>query len=57
LIRVARFDWEGGAALRPQPVAHVLRAFGEELGKPPTPDEEDVAYCLRVFSVEAEAVN
>jgi hypothetical protein len=54
LIRVAQFDWEGGTAPRRRPVAHVLRAFGEQSGRPIQDGEHDIAYCARVFRVEAE---
>jgi hypothetical protein len=57
LVKVARFDWEGGDELRPRPAAHVLRSFGEQLGKPPEPNEDDGAYCQRVFGVEAEVLS
>jgi hypothetical protein len=53
LIRVARFEWEGRRVARPLPVAHVLRAFGEQTGRPKRADEDDVGYCARVFRVEA----
>jgi hypothetical protein len=53
LVRVARFDYEGGHAPLERPVAHVLRAFGEQTGRPLLTDEDDVAYCARVFGVEA----
>lgn len=55
LIRVARFDWEGGDAPRDRPLSHVLRAFGEQSGRPQRSDEDDVSYCARVFRVEAES--
>jgi hypothetical protein len=57
LVKVARFDWEGGDELRPRPAAHVLRSFGEQPGKPPEPNEDDGAYCQRVFGVEAEVLS
>jgi len=35
-------------------MTRVLRAFGEETGRPVRAGEDDAAYCVRVFSVEAE---
>lgn len=54
LIRVARFDHTGARLLREKPLAHVLRSFGEQLGKSGLQDESDVAYCWRVFGVDAD---
>ena len=54
LIRVARFDHTGQTTLRNKPVAHVLRAFGEQLGRDVLDNENDADYCSRVFHVEAE---
>jgi hypothetical protein len=53
LVRVARFDPDANG-LRDRPMAHLLAGYGEELGKVRQPGEEDVAYCRRVFGVEAE---
>lgn len=55
LIRVARFDYDGGTAPLDKPLANVLRAFGEQSGRAKLDGEDDVAYCHRVFGVEASA--
>jgi hypothetical protein len=52
LIKVARFD-PSINGLRPQPLAHLLRSYGEELHTPKLGNEDDVAYCRRVFKVQA----
>lgn len=54
LIDVARFDYETGEGQRDKPVANVLRLFGEDLGHEQRAGEDDVAYCARVWDVEAE---
>jgi hypothetical protein len=54
LIRIARFDFEGGPDRKEKPLAHLLRSFGEETSRPALDGEDDVAYCARVFGVEAE---
>jgi hypothetical protein len=54
LIRVARFDYTGVTLLREKPIAHVLQAFGEQVGNKPLHDESSVEYCLRIFHVDAE---
>jgi hypothetical protein len=52
LVRVARFDATING-LRPQPLARLLRSYGEEMDKPKLDGEGDVTYCSRVFKVDA----
>lgn len=52
LIKVTRFD-PSIKALRPKPLAHLLRNCGEELGKAKLEGETDTQYCRRVFKTEA----
>jgi hypothetical protein len=52
LIKVTRFDPDI-KALRPLPLAHLLRSCGEDTGKPRLEGETDVQYCRRVFNAEA----
>ena len=50
--RAVRF--EGGPARREKPCGDLLRTFGVESGRPALDSEDDVAYCARVFGVEAD---
>jgi hypothetical protein len=54
LVRIAQNDYQGAPwARRDKPRADLLHRFGMEMGEPALEDEGSIAYCMRVFGVEA----